>query len=82
MLEARWGQDQLPFVRHLQKDLYELKTKVAVRYPRIIYFLYGKNDENSIVYLHGFLKKQGKTPNKEIKIALARRDDHRKQFGG
>lgn len=51
-------------------DLWEIKIKT--RNPRI---LYAFSLKESIVLLHGFIKKTQKTPRKEIKTALARLKD-------
>lgn len=71
-LETYWDQGPFTFVRSLGAGLYEIKAKTDNKWPRIIYFYCG---EDRIVYLHGFIKKQNKTPRKEIDIAKKRKDD-------
>ena len=58
-----------PFVKPLKNKLYELRTKDSKGIYRIIYFAY----KNQTFYLlNGFVKKDQKTPNKEIELAQSR----------
>ncbi len=75
-LETYWDQGGFTFIRSLGDGLFEIKTKVDDKWPRLIYFYY---DKGRIVYLHGFLKKQNRTPRREIDIAKRRRNDFCKQ---
>ncbi|MEI6603471.1 MAG: type II toxin-antitoxin system RelE/ParE family toxin [Clostridia bacterium] len=52
----------LPFVRHLEGDLWELRPLNN----RIFFFLWS---HNTFVLLHHFVKKSQKTPRKELEIA-------------
>jgi phage-related protein len=57
------------YTRKLTKELYELKLYHSKRWVRIIYAF---DQGRIIILLHGFTKKQKKTPKKEIKIAEQR----------
>ena len=72
-LEAR-----MPLVRHLEGKLYELRWKTSGRQHRIVYFSFtGKK----FVLLHGFIKKQQKTPNKVLRLAKNRMNEHERRHG-
>lgn len=49
--------------------LWELRVQQASNIFRIFYFVYV---EDSVILLHGFVKKSNKTPEKELEIALSR----------
>ncbi len=71
-LEKFWGKTLLPFVKILREGLYELTVKADGQHPRIIFFC---DQDDKLIYLHGFMKKQKKTPRKEIDIASKRKND-------
>jgi phage-related protein len=56
----------MPYAEHVEGDLWELRTRLANKRYRIIYFL---NTGQSFILLHGFVKKTQKMPKKEINIA-------------
>ena len=59
----------MPYVRHLQGKLWEMRAKGKDGIARSMYVVArGKR----IVILRCFVKKTEKTPNKELKIALQR----------
>jgi phage-related protein len=63
----------MPYARHLEKQLWELRIRQARNRYRIIYFLaYGE----TFVLLHGFTKKTGPVPRGEIEMAQRRQDDY------
>ena len=63
----------MPYARHLEKQLWELRIRHGRNRYRIIYFLAtGQN----FVLLHGFTKKTGPVPRSDIEIAQRRRDDY------
>ncbi|HHU06857.1 MAG TPA: type II toxin-antitoxin system RelE/ParE family toxin [Clostridiaceae bacterium] len=72
-LETYWDQGPFRFVRNLGDGLYEIKAEIDNAWPRIVYYYY---DKDHIIYLHGFLKKQNKTPRKEVNTANSRRNDY------
>lgn len=60
----------MPLVRSLGKGLWETRSNLpSNRIARIIFFIY----KNTIILLHGFIKKSQKTPNTEINLALQRK---------
>jgi phage-related protein len=63
----------MPYSRHLEKELCELRIRQARNRYRIIYFL---DTGETFVLLHGFTKKTGPVPRGEIKIAQRRREDY------
>ena len=71
---------QFPHVRKIQgkkyKELWELRVKFASDLFRIIFFMY---HQNVSILLHGFKKKAGKTPPKELEIALNRMKEYRER---
>lgn len=51
------------------KGLYEVRSSISSgRIARVLFVLIG----NQMVLLHGFVKKTQKTPDKELKLAIAR----------
>ena len=58
----------MPVVEKLDRDLWEVRTKLRNKISRVIVTVY----ENQIVLLHGFIKKTQKTPQHEILIARKR----------
>lgn len=67
----------LPYARHIDGDLWELRVKFASDISRIFYFIHTKNQ---IVLLHGFVKKTDKTPPGEIAIAKTRMADYKERY--
>lgn len=66
----------MPYVRHLENQLRELRIRHARNRYRIIYFLY---TGRTFVLLHGFVKKTGPVPRSDMEIAESRRDDYLKR---
>ncbi len=58
----------LPLVRHLEGNLWEIRSILPNKTARIIFMV----DNHSLILLHAFIKKTQKTPPKEIKIAQKR----------
>ncbi|GEO78027.1 type II toxin-antitoxin system RelE/ParE family toxin [Companilactobacillus mindensis] len=63
------------WVKKLDKNLYELRSKVSNNIQRAIYFHYEKN---SYVITHGFTKKTQKTPLKELRRGITLRNEYLK----
>jgi len=63
----------MPYARHLEKQLWELRVRHGKNRYRIIYFLY---TEHTFVLLHGLTKKTGPVPRADIKTAESRLDDY------
>lgn len=62
-----------PYTKHIEGQLWELRSKFSSNIHRIFYFIW---DGKKLVLLHGFTKKTQKTPKKEIDIAKRRLDDY------
>ena len=58
----------MPVVRKLDKDLWEVRSRLQNRIARILFTI----DDNVMVLLHGFVKKSQKTPRKDLEIAKSR----------
>ena len=61
------------WVKKIDKNLYELRSKVSTNIQRAFYF---QNTGNEFLITHGFTKKSQKTPQREINHAK----ESRKQF--
>ena len=66
----------LPYVKHIDGELWELRVKFGSDISRIFYFIPIKN---KIVLLHGFVKKTDKTPPGEVEIAKKRILDYKER---
>src|SRR6476659_3162681 len=55
-----------PLVRHLERDLWELRQGSDGNIYRFIYFFFSGR---RIVYVHAFQKKTQKTPRREFELA-------------
>jgi phage-related protein len=55
-------------VAHLDGDVWEVRIRLDTRIARILFALEG----NIMVLLHGFIKKQQKTPKPELDLAKER----------
>jgi len=62
----------MPYIRKIRgKDnLWELRIKHGTNYFRIFYCCFSNK---KLVLLHGFKKKQGKTPKQELEVAEKRK---------
>lgn len=58
----------MPLVAHLDGDVWEVRIRLDTRVARILFALEG----NIMVLLHGFIKKQQKTPKPEFDLAKER----------
>jgi phage-related protein len=58
----------MPLVRKLDADLWEVRSSLPVGIARTLFTLY----EDSIVLLHGFVKKTQKTPKSDLSLAKRR----------
>ena len=80
LLEEYGNMAREPLSKHLEDGIFELRTIVGNNIVRVLYFF----DNNKIIIAtNGFVKKQKKTPGKEITLAKARRFDYyrRKENG-
>ena len=58
----------MPLVAHLGGDIWEVCIRLETRIARILFTL----EENMMVLLHGFIKKQQKTPKPDLDLAKVR----------
>jgi len=63
----------MPYARHLEKQLWELRVRQARNRYRIIYFL---TSGQTFVLLHGLSKKTGPVPRSDLETAKRRLDDY------
>jgi Phage-related protein len=66
----------MPYVRHIDGKLWELRIKFASDISRIFYFV---PIEHTIMLLHGFTKKSQKTPDQEISTARSNLTDYERR---
>jgi phage-related protein len=58
----------MPLVKKLEHDLWEVRSRVGDGIARVLFTLLG----DSMVLLHGFIKKSQKTPQRELDAARRR----------
>ena len=58
----------IPLVNHLESGIWEVRTRLSNRIARVLFAL----DGNVMVLLHGFIKKEQKTPKPELDLAKER----------
>jgi len=63
----------MPYAKHLEKQLWELRVRQGRNRYRIIYFL---ATGQTFVLLHGFTKKTGPVSRSDMDMAKRRRDDY------
>jgi len=66
-LQFRWPLG-MPLVRHLENNIYEVRTHLPNRIARTLFFVH----EESLVMLNGFIKKTRQIPVDELKMARKR----------
>jgi phage-related protein len=64
----------MPLVRSVGRELWEVRSSLP--HGRIARVLFCVEDE-CMVLLHGFIKRTGKTPKREIDLALRRKQGER-----
>jgi len=69
LLQERGPTLGMPYVRHLQGKLWELRVRTRGAAYRLFYFFCAGR---RIVFLHAFVKKTKKTPRREIDMAMRR----------
>ena len=73
LLEEYGNQAREPLSKMLSDGIFEMRTICGRNCVRILYFFDG---EHIIVATNGFVKKQQKTPKREIDLAKKRREDY------
>ncbi len=58
----------MPLVDHLESGIWEVRTRLSTRIARVLFVL----DGDTMVLLHGFIKKAQKTPKPELDLAKDR----------
>jgi len=58
----------MPLVDHVEGDIWEVRTRLATRIVRVLFSLEGSD----MVLLHGFIKKERKTPKSDLDLARQR----------
>lgn len=64
----------MPLIRKIDKDLWEVRTTLESGIARACITV----DRDYMILLHGFIKKSQKTPQNELKTALARLGNYKK----
>lgn len=59
-----------PVCKPLGKGIYEVRSNLKDNIARTIFCI----EEDQMILLHGFIKKSQKTPDKEIELALRRKE--------
>jgi phage-related protein len=59
-----------PLVGNLGNGLWEVRSRLGNRIARVIFYIEGQ----TMVLLHGFIKKTQKTPKHELDLALKRKN--------
>jgi phage-related protein len=65
----------MPLIRKLEPGLWEVRSRIADGIVRVLFTV----DEQTMVLLHGFVKKSQKTPGADLKMARQRLADLRKE---
>lgn len=78
LLEEFGNRLREPYSKHLEDDIFELRTQLASDITRSLYFFY---EGDRIIITHGFTKKQMKTPPREIQRAKEYRADWLRRYG-
>ena len=73
LLEEKGNLLREPYSKHLDDGIFEIRCSVGNNTARALYFFY---HGGKIIVTNGFIKKQQKTPNREIYIAKKRRIDY------
>lgn len=60
----------MPYAKHVEGDMWELRTRVGSNQYRVIYFLF---TGGVFILLHGFMKKSGPIPQQDLRTARDRR---------
>lgn len=58
----------MPLVDHLESGIWEVRSRLGTRIARVLFAL----DGDTMVLLHGFIKKEQKTPRSELDLAKDR----------
>lgn len=73
LLEENGTAIWMPYSRHLEDGIFEVRIITGNESSRILYFF---TDGQRIIFTNGFFKKTQKTPRKEIETAIRYRADY------
>ena len=73
LLEEYGNLAREPLSKPIGDGIFEIRSQVGNDIVRILYFFHG---DKIIIATNGFIKKQNKTPKKEIELAKARRAEY------
>ena len=66
----------MPLVGHMGGGIWEVRTRLSTRIARVLFVL----DGGTMVLLHGFIKKEQKTPKPELELARERLKQMKRQL--
>ena len=66
----------MPLARHIEGGIWEIRCKLSGSIVRILFVL----DGNTMVLIHGFIKKQQKTPKPDLDLARNRAKQLRREL--
>lgn len=58
----------MPVVAHIERDIWEVRSRLSTRIARVLFTLEG----NTMILLHGFIKKDRKTPKPDLDLTRQR----------
>lgn len=58
----------MPVVDHIERDIWEVRSRLSTRIARVLFTLEG----NTMILLHGFIKKDRKTPKSDLDLTRQR----------
>ena len=68
---------QQEWVKKLNSEIYEIRSKVSTNTQRVLYF---HESNNMYIITHGFTKKTQKTPTREINHAITIKKEYEKEI--
>lgn len=72
LLESEGADLRMPFSRHIDSGIFELRIPQGSNITRVLYFFFSGQ---RIVLTNGFVKKTQRTPRREIEKARAMKND-------
>lgn len=67
----------LPYSKHLEDGIFEIRAKHSTNISRVLYFF---TTGRTIILTNGFVKKTQKTPKRELELAKKYRVDYERRF--
>ena len=58
----------MPLIDHIEGDIWEVRSRLSTRIARVLFVLEG----STMVLLHGFIKKERKTPKADLELTKQR----------